>query len=423
VEKPTSEFAPVPEAPPRVVHGLQTFSSLRYRNYRYLWGGTLFSSAGNWIQQITLGWLAYDMTGSAFLVGTLLGARALPFLFVGPIAGVVADRVDRRKLLLANQAFLAVLAMGFAFDLALDLVKVWHLFVFTILGGLGWAVNNPTRQALIASSVPKESLMNAIALNSVAFNVNRVIGPAIGGVLIALSGAATNFFIQAACYVGVFLMVVPINIPHQDSSVATKHSMASNMVEGFKYVIRNQTILALILIALIPSLLIMPFTQGLMPVFAEEVLHSGPQGLGSLLAAFGVGALVGTLALATVGNVRRKGIILLGAAMFAGLAMVAFSQSRWMPLSLVTLTGVGAAHMMYMTLNNTILQTITPDHFRGRVMSLYMLDHGFVPLGGLMAGTLAEFYGSPMAILIGGLATVVLILMVGLRFPALKDVG
>lgn len=420
VKKLEAPSPAVQEAPPKAPRRFQTFSSLRYRNFRYLWTSTLFASAGNWIQQVTLGWLVYDMTGSPFLVGTLQGVRAFPFLFAGPLGGVIADRVDRRKLLMINQAYLAILGLGFAFDLALHQVQVWHLFAFTFLGGIGWALNNPVRQALVANSVPRESLMNAIALNSMAFNINRVIGPAAGGLLIAFFGPATNFFIQAVAYTGVFIMVLPINIPRKDFSGTSRHSMASNMVEGFKYVVRDQLIMALILVALIPSLLIMPFTSGLMPVFSEEVLHAGPEGLGLLLSAFGFGGLVGALALATMGSVRRKGMVLLGAAVFAGLAMVAFSQTRWLPLSLAALVGVGAAHMMYMTSNNTILQTITPDEFRGRVMSLYMLDHGFVPLGGLMAGTLAQLYGSPVAILAGGAAMATLILVVGVWFPRLR---
>ena len=408
--------------PPHGLPSLRTFSSLRYRTYRYLWGSTLFSSAGNWIQQVTLGWLAYDLTGSAFLVGTLHGLRALPFLLVGPVGGVIADRTDRRKLLLGNQLFLALLALGFAVLVVSGHLEVWHLFVFTFLSGAGWAFNNPVRQALVANSVPRSELMNAIALNSVAFNINRVLGPAAGGVLIAFFGPGTNFFIQAACYVGVFLMVLPIRVPQEGlAALHGRHgaSLGSSLVAGLRYVAREETTLALILVALIPSLFIMPFISGLMPVFSEEVLGAGPSGLGLLLSFFGLGALVGVLGLASLGTVQRRGLVLLGAAMAAALGMLLFSQTRWLPLSLLTLMLVGGAHMVYMATNNTILQTITPDEYRGRVMSIYMLDHGLVPLGGLLAGTLAQFYGSPLAILAGGLVTVTLVLLVPLRFKAL----
>lgn len=400
----------------------QTFSSLQYRNFRFLWGGTLFASAGNWIQQVTLGWLIYDMTENAFLVGTLQGVRALPFLLIGPLAGVVADRMDRRKLLLVNQFFLGSIALLFAIDVATKNVQVWHLFLFAILSGAGWAFNNPIRQALVANCVPRESLMNAIALNSIAFNINRVLGPALGGLLIAFFGPATNFFLQASCYMGVALMVFPIRIEHKVPGGKTS-PMLSNLVEGLKYVSKEQTTLALILVALIPALFIMPFVNGLMPVFSEEVLNAGPEGLGLLLSAMGFGGLLGALTVASVRNVRRRGVLLLVAAVFVGLSMIGLSRTSWMPLALFWLVVIGMAHMTYMTTNNTILQTITPDEFRGRVMSLYMLDHGFVPLGGLMAGTLAQFLHSPTAILIGGCTTVLLILAVGVRFRVIRSAG
>lgn len=400
---------------------LKTFSSLRYANYRYLWLSTLFSSAGNWIQQITLGWLAYDLTGSAFIVGSLHGLRALPFLAVGPIAGVVADRVERRKILLLTHLFLAVLVLGFAMLVVSGNLQVWHMFVFTFLSGCGLAFNNPIRQALVADTVPRSDLMNAIALHSVAWNINRVLAPAFGGLLIVFFGAGTNFFIQAASYTAVFLLVLPMQSTQRGLGAPLDTPLAS-LVAGVRYVAKEETVLALILIALIPSLFVMPFTSGLMPVFAEEVLDAGPNGLGLLLSSFGVGALAGTFSLASLGNIRRKGAMLFTAAVTAGVGLVLFSQTSWLPLSLLTMTVVGAAHLMYRVTNNTILQTITPDQYRGRVMSIYLLDHALVPLGSLMAGSLAEFFGCPAAILIGGLADAVLILAVILRFKTLTAV-
>ncbi|MBI4234521.1 MAG: MFS transporter [Chloroflexi bacterium] len=410
-------------AEPRArVPRLRTFTSLRHRNYRFLWGSTLFTSAGNWLQQVTLGWLVYDMTGNAFLVGALQGARAVPFLVAGPIGGVLSDRMDRRKLLIVNQVFLGLLAVGFAMLVSSGRAQVWHLFAFTILSGAGWALNNPLRQALVPNTVPREDLMNAIALNSVAFNVNRVTGPAVGGLLIAFFGPGTNFFIQAACYAGVALMVFPIRLPYQNLAAGRRASAVSDLVEGLRYVVKEQTTLALILVAMIPSLFMMPFTSGLMPVFAKDVLKVGPEGLGLLLSVFGVGALVGTMTLASLGNVSRKGLLVLGTAIFAGVAVMAFSRATSMAFALPFIAAAGAAHMLYNALNNTIIQSITPDALRGRVMSIYMLDHGLVPLGSFLAGSLAHFYGSPLAILAGGASSASLILLVGLRFKAVRSI-
>jgi predicted MFS family arabinose efflux permease len=409
------------ETAPRHALWLRTFSSLKYPNFRLLWFGTLFSSLGNWVQQVSLGWLAYDLTGSALLVGSLSGIRALPFLLVGPLGGVLADRMDRRKMMLACELCLALLALGLAVLVATDYVRVWHLFAFSLLSGSAWAINNPMRQSLTANSVPRGALMNAIALNSAAFNANRALGPAVGGVLIALTGPAVNFFIQAFCYFGVFLMVLPLRVPQADVSVTRRASLLSNFREGLRYAIKEQTILALILIGLIPSLFVMPLIGGLMPVFAKEVLHTGPKGLGLLLSFNGLGALIGTLALASLGNIPYKGRLLLAAGIGAGMAMAVFSFMTALPLALLVLVGMGACHQLFMSTNNTFIQAITTDAFRGRVMSLYMLDHGFMFMGGLLAGAVAELYGSPRAVLMGGGASVLLVLLMGLRFRSFRQ--
>ena len=283
-------------------------------------------------------------------------------------------------------------------------------------------MSTPLRQAMVANSVPKEDLMNAFALNSMAFNLNRMIGPAVGGILIALSGAATNFAIQALFYVAVAFVVLPIRVSQQDFSASRRDSMLASLQEGIRYVAKEQTILALIMVALVPSLFIMPFTMGLMPVFAAEVLNAGPRGLGLLLSFNGLGALLGVLTLATLGNVQRKGRLLIGAATAAGLMVMVLSFTRSMPLALLALVGVGLGQQIYMVTNNTLIQTITPDAFRGRVMSLYHLDHGFAPLGALFAGAMAEFWGSPVAMLTGGASAAVLILFMGSRFHTLRQV-
>mgnify|MGYP001566702528 CR=1 FL=1 len=405
------------------VSRVQTFSSLRYRDYRLLWSGTLFTSAGNWIQQVTLGWLIYEMTGSVFLLGALQGARALPFLVFGPLAGVLCDRFDRRKLLMANQVFLALLALSFAVLVSLGWAQVWHLFAFTTLSGVGWAVNNPLRQTLVADSVPRQALANAIALNSIAFNISRVAGPAVGGLLIALFGPGTNFFIQAACYAAVALAVFPMRVERQGLAANQRDSVFANLREGLNYVAKEQTTLALIVLGMIPSLLVMPFITGLMPAFAKDTLHVGPDGLGFLLSTFGIGAILGLLGLATLGNIKRKGLVILGAGIFSGLGMVALSRATTMSLAIPFVIWIGAMHVLYNAINNTIIQTITPDALRGRVMSIYMLDVGLMPLGSLLAGSLASLDAVPLALLVGGSLTIALILLASIRFKVIRSVA
>ena len=363
----------------------------------------------------------YEMTSSAFLVGALHGTRTLPFLLAGPIGGVLSDRMDRRRLLISTQIMLALLALAFAFLILFDLLRVWHFFVFTFLSGVGWAVNHPVRQALVANTVPRHELLNAVVLITSAFNVNRVIGPAVGGLLIAFFGPGNNFLLQAVCFAMVVVVVLPMRVQQQnDEERSRRVSALTSFREGIDYVSKEKTILALILLTIIPSIFLMPFTTGIMPVFAKDVLGAGPDGLGILYASFGAGALLGPMILASAGDVRRKGWLVLATGVLSALGVIAFSQAAVMPVAIVVIAWVGAAQMLFHTIVNTVLQTITPDAFRGRVMSLYMMDHGLVPLGSLIAGVLAQFYGSSLAILTGGAIGTVLILIASVRLRAIR---
>jgi len=266
----------------------QTFSSLRHVNYRYLWIGTVFMSAGQRIQQVTLGWLIYDLTGSSVLLGMLNGLRALPFLMVSPLAGVVADRNNRKKILIISQYVLLMSTILMGALVSAGFVRVWQVFAFTLITAIAWSFVDPVRQSIVPTLVPKDDLMNAVALNSAAFNMTKVVGPSIGGLLIALFGAGGNFFVQGAAYAGVLLsiywMVVPAN-----STEARRSSALANLQEGLVYVWSNPVVFALMDSALIPRIIAVPY-QTLMPVFQKDVLKVGAEGLGILLAAPGLGA-------------------------------------------------------------------------------------------------------------------------------------
>lgn len=395
---------------------LRTFTSLRHRDFRLMWFSTLFNSGGQWIQQVTLSWLVYDMTGSALLLGAINGMRAIPFFLVGPVAGVATDRMNRRLLLVGTQLFMAVVAALFALDVLFEVVQVWHLFAFTLLTGAGWAVSMPLRQSIVPSLVPREDLMNAVSLNSAAFNITRIVGPAIGGVLITLVGPGQNFLIQALCYVGVVALVLPARIP--DSSRRGKSaSMFSDFKEGMRYVRDDKVVLTILLMALVPMLLVMPATQTLLPVFAKDVLRMGPDGLGLLFSAMGVGALAGTLTLASLGDFQRKGLLLMTGGFLVGIAVILFALSSIFVISMAALILVGAFQMVYNSTNNTILQTVVREDVRGRVMSIYMMDQGLVPLGSLLAGALAEGFGPGIAVALMGGAAVVL---AGIGFSKLR---
>lgn len=397
---------------------LQTFRSLHHRDFRYLWLSTIFMTGAMWIQQLTLGWLVYDMTHSPFLLGAVSGMRALPSLFAAPFAGVLTDRVNRRQLMMTTQTVSFVSTLIMAILVATGAVQLWQVFAFGLIGGLAWTFNNPSRQSLVPTLVPKEDLMNAYALTSMAFQSTAVIGPAIAGFLLAWFGTAGNFFLQSSMYLGVIAMVFIMRIPPVQVR-QEQVSVRADMAEGFKYVWSDRVVLGLIIIGLIPSLLSMP-VQSLMPVFAKDVLDVGSEGLGILLGATGAGALIGAFVLASIGNFRYKGMLMLCALMVTGTAVVIFSQSKWLPLSLVILLMQGAGNIGYRSVNNTMIQAVVPDHLRGRVASIYMLNQSLSPFGSLIAGAMASALGAPAALTVMGASMVVLALAAGIRMPYMR---
>ncbi len=400
----------------------RTFSSLRHVNFRFLWLGTVFMAAGQWIQQVTLGWLLYDLTGSSILLGALNGLRVLPFLIASPIAGVAADRMDRRKLMIVTQYILMATAVGMGALVASGYLQIWHLFAFTLLTGIAWAFVDPVRQSVIPNLVPKSDLMNAVALNSAAFNLTKVIGPSLGGLLILWFGAGGNFFVQSAAYIGVLLSMYWIVIPPTPGE-ARQSSAASNLKEGLLYVWSNSAVFALMTAALVPRVFAMPY-QTLMPVFQKDVLGVGPEGLGLMLAAPGVGAMLSGLLLANMADrIRHQGLVMLGSLVMLGVMMNVFSWSRSFPLALLSLVGVGVFQILYMATTHTMLQLIVPDRLRGRVMSLYALDRGLMPAGALIAGVSAHYIGAPATVSYMGITVILLALLVAWRAPIMRRLG
>ena len=377
-------------------------------------------SAGQWVQQVTLGWLLYDLTGNSLLLGALNGLRALPFLVTGPMAGVAADRMNRRKLLLNTQWVLIVTALLFGVLVASPYLHVWHIFLFTLITGVAWTITEPVRMSMIPSVVPKENLANAIALNSGGFNLMKVLGPALGGALIAVFGAAENFFIQAIAYVGVLVMIYMMYIPPHGMDAKRSSAMA-NLKEGFAYVWSTPAVLALMALAYVPRVFAVPY-QTLMPVFQKDVLQVGPEGLGLLMAAPGLGAVIAVLTMASLGDrLKRHGLMLVGSIVILGFFLIVFSQLTSLPLALIILVIAGMFQMFFLASTATMIQLLVPDELRGRVMSLYMLDRGFMPAGALFAGAAAHFIGAPLTVAAMGAIVIVLTLIVAWRIPAIRS--
>ncbi len=396
-----------------------TFSSLHNRDFRYLWAGTCFISGGLWIQQVTLGWAIYEMTRSSILLGALNGLRFLPFLIFSPLAGVAADRSDRRRLMITTQWFVLVTALGMGVVVSLELLEVWHLFVFTLVTGVVWSFSEPVRQALIPDVVPRPELMNAVALNSAAFNFTKIIGPSVGGVLIALFGLAGNFYIQSATYLFVLWMIYRMHVPERVVE-ATGSSVLSNLREGIRYVWSEPVVFSILATAMVPRLFAMPY-QALMPIFQKDVLQVGPDGLGMMMAAPGLGAMLVMLSVAHFANrVNRPGLLMIAALVLQGVFLILFALMRTLPLALLTLVVVGGFQVLFMSVSNMVLHMTVPDQLRVRVMSIYMLDRGITPAGALLAGVAAHFIGAPhtvvaMGAIVLGLGVVVVLFMPSLR--------
>lgn len=414
-----SDNAEIAAAPPPPSVG--TFAALAFRNYRLLWVGTLFMSAGTWVQQVTLGWLAFEMTGSPWQVSVVVGLRTFPMLGA-PIAGVIADLFDRRKILLINQTYLSALALGFAVLLLLDLERIWHLYAFSFLSGAGWGLNNPLRQTLVANSVPKARLMNAIALNSMAFNSMRMIGPAIAGGLIQFFGAELNFLLQAAFYGVVVFLVIPYKAEYAESREGRKEqSPLADLREGIAYVARERIPRYAVLLSMIPMLTMMAFIQTQLPVFVAIDLSS-PEGglLGVMYLGMGVGGFLGSLFVARFHSIQRKGRLAILAVAGAGASVLLLSQTDVWWLAWGVLVSQQMFFIAVMTTNNAILQSMTPDYLRGRVMGIYMLDVGLQPLGGLTAGAIATSYGVSAAWAAGGATGLALVGVIALLAPEFR---
>tara|TARA_Y100000590_G_scaffold437759_1_gene559767 strand:- start:2063 stop:3295 length:1233 start_codon:yes stop_codon:yes gene_type:complete len=398
-----------------------TFASLSYKNFRLLWFGTIFMSGGTWIQQITLGWLAFEMTKSPLQVSIVLGLRAIPML-AAPIAGVIADIFDRRKFLLLDQTYLALLAFCFSFVIIFNWHEIWHLYLFSLLTGAGWGMMNPLRQTLVANSVPRAALTNAIALNSMAFNSMRMIGPGIAGIMIAIFGPEVNFLLQAAMYGAVVFLVIPYKAEFAEPrKKVTNITPIKDLKEGLVYVASQPIPRYSILLSLVATVCLMAFIQTQLPVFVAVDLHDPDGGLLGLMGlGMGVGGFLGAIFVARFHFIKSKGKVALIAVAFGAISLVLLSYVNSWQLAWIILVIQQLFFIMVMTTNNTILQSVTPDHLRGRVMGIFMLDVGMQPIGGVVAGLLATYYGVSVAWAVGGFMGIILVALIALIAPSFR---
>jgi MFS family permease len=370
------------------------------------------------MQSVAQAWLVYSMTKSPLLLGTVGFASQFPVFLFAPIGGIVADRVNRQRLVIATQISAMILAGILAWLTLSGHVLVWHIFLLAALLGVVNAFDIPGRQSFLVDMVGKEDLMNAIALNSSIFNGARVIGPAVAGILVAKIGEGWCFAVNSASYIAVIVGLLLMNV--HCAPRASTHSPIEDIVEGFRWVNQTKIIRALLLMIGLVSLVGMPYTV-LMPVFADKILHGGARGLGILMGATGVGALLGALTLAAKTGVKGLGRWVMFTCASFGASLILFSLSHSFWLSAALLMPAGYSMMLQMACSNTLIQTMVPDQLRGRVMSLYsMMFMGMAPFGAFFGGALAHRIGAPLTVAIGGVACVLGAIWFGRSLPVLR---
>jgi MFS family permease len=393
-------------------------TALRHRNYRLLWSGMLATSTTMWMEQLAYGWLVLELTNSPFLLGFVGFCRAIPTILFSLWGGVLADRIDRKRLLLVCQSLTWATITSLALLTSLRLVEVWHVFFAAFLAGTAQSFNLPTRQSIVNDSVGKDDLPSAIALNSLSFNVSKVIGPSVAGIIVAAAGTAAVFWTESAIMLFALATTFLLSLPPR-SFAPSDQSPLQDLIDGFRYVRHDAVILGLMLAAAAPVLLAWPY-QTLLPVIARDALGTGPEGLGILMSASGIGAIVTISLMVLLGQRGQRRLIQLVAMIAFGGFLMVFSQSTMLWLSVIVIACITGSSILYNILNQTAVQTYVPDRIRGRVMGIYMLAMGLNPIGALAFGALAGAIGVQPTVLLMGALTVVAAILIYWRNPALR---
>ena len=400
--------------------GMPNLPAFRSRNYRLFFLGQGISLIGSWMTQIATIWLVYHLTNSPLLLGVVGFASQIPSFVLSPFGGVFVDRFSRHRILIGTQILSMIQSLALAVLALSGVIQIWHIIVLSLFQGLITAFDSPARQAFVTEMVEKkEDLANAIAINSTMFNGARLIGPAIGGLLIASVGAAYCFLIDGLSYIAVIAALLAMRIKPKTINITTQNPL-QRIKEGFVYAFGFPPIRAILLLLALVSLMGMQYTV-LVPIFAEKILHGGPETLGFLMAASGVGALAGGTYLATRKSILGIGKLIALAPGILGTGLIALSLSRVLPLSLLMMLLVGFGTIIQIAGSNTFLQTIVDDDKRGRVMSIYTMAFlGMIPFGNLLGGALADRIGAPNTLIIAGSACILGSVVFAQQLPNLR---
>lgn len=409
-----------------------TFRALRYPDYRYMWLGQLGHSAAVWMEQVIRPLLILELTGSPLQVGLVVAVRMAPQLLFGLLAGAAADRYDKRLILMATQSVtlaMHLLLAGLIFAGRLD---VWHVFITAFISGSSMAFNQPARQSMIPRLVPPDALLNAIALNTMAINIMRILGVSLAGVLLIFLDYGQVYLMNAMLFIFVVWttakIALPASAPPTGLSAANPParrtpSIMHDLWEGFRYMQANHRVLYLVLLALVIFVVGLPYQQVFVPLLAIHVLRIGRSGAGWMLAGIGVGALIGSLAMASIRQLPRRGLIMMALIVVFGLALLLLALSRSVCLSVLALVIAGCMTTAYNSLNIALLLEQSSAEFHGRVMSLMSLDRGFVSVGAVISGGLAETFGPQFGLAIVALACIAITVQIYFLIPALRKIN
>ncbi len=404
----------------------QTFRALGYRSYRYLWLGHMGESATMWMEQVVRPLLVLQLTGSALLVGLVIAVRMVPIFAFGLLAGVVADRYDRKRILLCSQAVTLMMHATLAVLILTGSVQIWHIFLTGFIAGGSMAFKQPARQSLVPRIVPPEALLNALALNSAAANVMRVLGASLAGVLLIIFNYGEVYLLNAVIFAGVLWTTTQLKVSTNEPVAVLpsrrRPPLSRDFADGIRFIHSNRQVLYLVAMALLIFVLGHPYQQVFVPLIALNVLEIGRTGAGWMLALSGVGAIVGALIVASRDRMPHRGLMMMGVLSVFSLALILLSRSTWMPLSAVALILAGSMQTTYMALNNSLLLEQTPQEFHGRVMSLMSLDRGLISVGAILAGVAAETLGPRTGLTIIAGSCLALTALAFLFIPALRRI-
>jgi MFS family permease len=378
---------------------------------------SMIATVGAFMQQTSQGWLVLVLTNSPALLGLAGAAAGLPTLFLVVVAGVLADRLDRRRVLMATNGAVGLCALALALLTSLGAVQYWHVVVLALLSGVALTVQMPTGQAIVSTVVDRTSIGNAVALNSAQYNLSRIVAPSLAGIFIATGSLALGFWVNAVALGIVVWLLSRLTIPSPHLADRAHAALWLDLQGGIRYVAANRVLAVVVLLPAVPALLVLNYLTFL-PIYARDILDTGAIGLGLLTASIGIGALLGALTLASLRPSGGSGRLMLAGLGIVGSALAVFALSRSLPLSMLALALQGACQVAFYSTTNTLIQVLSPARLRGRILSLYTLTSiGLIPVANLVGGAIAEVVGVQPVLAAGGLLTVGFALLVAVGEP------